>query len=512
MIRADVPAGGTTYLVRLTGLSFNAASVGFNVYRGEFPTRLSRIASGVAIASTFDDAGLADSLATAPDPHYDHSNFYWRLESVDEQFASESGPDRVGSSALALTTDALVGRSVRLIRGKGAGQERTIVQNSNQAVFVEPDWEVEPDASTVFVISENTWKFAGRARSSPARFQAPNRQGEVVQITARAANARNVESLERQALVTRWRLGGGELGVADQGPPPVPFFGLNAPGDGTIALGAIGFWVLENTQGVSTGTLTLYYRDELATATTYSLGAPIESSTDMITLSPAGSANPGDLIQIGGELMEVIETAPDGSQYSVARGACSSTAAAHSAGMPIWHLQERVEVVAFPRGFFGTDASGGFAHTVHLPAARVAGATLVMTNAFGPSDAGAAAFSELANNGLRTLSGGQFSLQVSGLLGILDDAAPVLMAPRACSIRDVFATTKLAPTGSDLSIEIRRDGQLLTELTIQDGLQFSLPVDGGSLESLQEGDRLTVNVTAVGSAFPGADLTVAINV
>ena len=106
-----------------------------------------------------------------------------------------------------MTPDALIGHAVRLLRGKGAGQERTVTNNSATTLFVTPDWEVEPDESSIFVVSDNTWHFGGRARTSPARFQIPNRRNQVVQITGRSANAQNIESLEGLAIVTRWRIG-----------------------------------------------------------------------------------------------------------------------------------------------------------------------------------------------------------------------------------------------------------------------------------------------------------------
>ncbi len=157
----------------------------------------------------FTDTGLPAQLAGAPDPNYDHANFYWRMEDSNEEFATSFGPASVGSSLLNLTVDGLVGHAVRLLRGKGAGQERTVTSNTATTLFVEPSWEVEPDESSVFVVSENTWHFAGRARTSPARFEIPNRRDKIVQITGRSANAHNVESLERLGVITRWRIGGG---------------------------------------------------------------------------------------------------------------------------------------------------------------------------------------------------------------------------------------------------------------------------------------------------------------
>ena len=237
VVRAEIPAGSPTFRVDLVGLSFTADTVAFNVYRGAIPSRLKRIAQDQPPAGTFSDTGLSESLDSSPDPQFDHANFYWRLEDLDEQFATISGPSSVGNDSLALAADSLTGHSVRLIRGKGSGQERTAINNTATTISVSPAWEIEPDISTIFTVADSTWRFGGRARSSPARFQVPNIEDKVVQVTGRAANAQNVESLEGLALVTRWRIGGGGVGVVDADPPPQPLFAVNAVGGWHISAG-----------------------------------------------------------------------------------------------------------------------------------------------------------------------------------------------------------------------------------------------------------------------------------
>ena len=211
VVRAKIPAGTSSNTVDINGLSFTAGTSSFSVYRGTIPARLFRIAAAQPVAAVFTDTGLPAQLAGAPDPNYDHANFYWRMEDSNEEFATSFGPASVGSSLLSLTVDGLVGHAVRLLCGKGAGQERTVTSNTATTLLVEPSREVEPDESSVFVVSENTWHFAGRARTSPARFEIPNRRDKIVQITGRSANAHNVESLESLGVITRWRIGGGGL-------------------------------------------------------------------------------------------------------------------------------------------------------------------------------------------------------------------------------------------------------------------------------------------------------------
>ncbi len=512
VIRAKIPAGAATNRVQLTGLSFSSGTATFSVYRGSLPTRLFRIAAGQAVAATFIDTGLPAEMNGAPDPHYDHANFYWRLEDTEEQFASIFDSTSVGSTVLNMPADAYVGHVARLIRGKGAGQERAVTANTATTLFVSTRWEVEPDESSIFVVSDNTWHFGGRARTSPARFQVPNRQDKVAQISGRSANAHNVESLEGLAIVTRWRIGGGGLGVADLGVPPEPSFAVAAPGDGTLVLASIGFPVLENTQTISTGTFQLWFCDELAAPGTISLVSAISETDTALALSAAGPAQPGDLVQIESEVLRVTDVQGAGTQYEVARGQCGSSAASHANGIPVRQLNLRSVIVPFQRSFFGTLASGGWAHSEPLPSVRLVCAELWLTNAFGQSPPGANSYALLPDGGLRTMHGGQFNFQVEGLLGVVDDAVPVVSVQQTLSIRDVYAFVKEGPGGAALQLRINQDGNEVTTLSIAAGQTASTPVNGASLPALQALANLTLDILAVGTTYPGRDLTVTIRV
>ena len=512
VIRAEIPAGGAVFGVTLSGLSFTAGSATFNVYRGELPSRLRRIAEGQALAATFLDTGFAEDLDGSPDPQFDHANFYWRMEDIEELFATISGPDSVGHPSLTLAANALAGHSVRLIRGKGAGQERTLTNNDATTLFVAPPWEIEPDISTIFTVADNTWRFGGRARSSPARFAVPNLQDRVVQVTGRAANAQNVESLEGLALVTRWRIGGGGLGVTDTAPPPQPIFAVNTLRDGTFQLGGISFTSLENTQTIVAGVWGLHYVDEVSPGGSFALAAPVSDTESAITLNAAGPAASGDSIQIDAEVLEVTDSLSGGAEYTVTRGAFGTAAASHPAGAAIVHLKRRTETASFRRTFFGSPENATWAHHAVLPNARLACSTLQLTNALGNSPFGFAAFTGLAGGGLRSHRGGQLTFQIEGVFGILDNATPVLSVQENVSIRDVFAIVKIPPSGSDIQLAIRQDGALVTTLTIVDGLTQSSPISGVGLPFLASGALLTLDIVAVGSLYPGSDLTVTIRV
>jgi len=511
-VRVKIPAGSSTNSVRLNGLSFSGGTSSFSVYRGALPTQIYRIASGAAIATEFLDTNLAAQLVSSPDPNYDHANFYWRLEDTEEKFADTFGPDTIGNSTLNMTPNAYVGHVARLTGGLGRGQERAIVSHTATTVTVNRDWDVVPDPSTQFVVSEAAWHFGGRARSSPARFQIPNLRDRVVQISGRSANAANVESPEALAIVTRWRIGGGGIGVADQGVPPAPSFGTSARGDGTLRFLGIGFPQLTNTQGITSGTFKLHYRDELQGVSAIQVGTAMDAVQTTLTLNQAGGAAAGDLIQAEFEIMKVTAVANGGLDYTVVRGHHGSTAAAHAAGIPVYHLQDRTVLVPFERKFFSTTAAADWSHSEWLPDIRLASAEFLVTNDFGESPATVNPYTQLVDGGQRTLAGGQFNFQIEGILGILDDAAPALSAQESFSIHDVYAEVKAAPTGANVQVRVKQGATVIATCTIDDGDTTSNAVNGAEVPVLTAGATLTLDILAVGTTYPGRDLTVTIRV
>jgi hypothetical protein len=294
--------------------------------------------------------------------------------------------------------------------------------------------------------------------------------------------------------------------------PPEPSFGAAVRGDGTLELGVIGFAVLENTQGITTGTFRLYVRDELAGVSSVLLSAATNDTATSLTLSQASSAQAGDLIQMESEIVRVTEVQSGGTVYLVDRGQCESPAASHAAATPLYHLQSRTIVAPFERSFFGTPAGASWTHIEWMPDVRLACAELWVTNSFGQSPVAVNNYSQLTNFGLRTLRGGQFSFQVEGGMAVLTDVVPTISVQEDLAIRDVYASVKQAPEGADLELEIRQDGSLLSSLTIAADATISAAVEGAELPVLQALSNLTLNITAVGTSFPGRDLTVTIRV
>jgi hypothetical protein len=507
-IRAKIPSGGDTNTVTLEGLSFSDGTVGFNVYRGSAPSQLLRIAEDEAVAASFIDAGLEAELVGPPDENFHHANFYWRTEMVPENNAETFSLTSIGNGSLSLGSDDFKGAVVRITRGTGATQERTVVSNTATTFTVSSPWRVEPDATSYFTVADATWRFGGQVTTSPAEFEGPPLPGTTVQISGRAANVLNRESAYELSPVTRWQIG--SAGGVDTDAPPAPVYGLIATGDGTLELGAIGFTTFDNTYGITAGLLDLYWWNELSSPSPFTLASAIDDTMTTITLSDAGDPQI-PLVQIGGEILEIVDVLSGGTEYEVVRGAQDSTAASHAAGTSIYHLQRTTIVLPFVKGFFGSPASGSFRQSIHLPDARVGLANLAMLNAFGNGAIGFAPFGATIDNGLRTLSGGQISIQVEGYLAIQDSAAPALVIEQAHSVRDIFAVVREPSDGGDIELALRQDDDVYCTLTIPEGETISNVVSGFGLAPLAADARLYLDVTNVPGApntLPGRDLTV----
>jgi hypothetical protein len=191
----------------------------------------------------------------------------------------------------------------------------------------------------------------------------------------------------------------------------------------------------------------------------------------------------------------------------------TTTAAAHAAGTAVYHLKKKVFVAPFVRDFFGSPASGSYSHPVYLPDARVASAELYVTNIRGNSQTRVNVYTGTSDQGLRTLSGGQFALQVESFLAIQTNAAPPLVVQDTHSVRDIFAVVREAPTGAPVELSLRQNETLYAELIIPAGATVSNSVNGFGLPPLAAGAQLNLDVVSVGQGaeqLPGRDLTVTV--
>lgn len=506
IVRAVIAASGRS--VTLHGLSFAPGTAAFHVYRGVTPAQLFRIANDQAPAGSFTDTGLAKQLVAPPDPNFDHANFYWRMELQPEYAGTIHSPTTVGNGTLAMAVNRYRGTIARITRGKGAGQERGVLANTATTLTVAPAWDVEPDATSFFVVAENGWRFGAQSKSSPVQFAVSNRAGETVEISGRAANVNDVESAPEISTVTRWQIGG--AGGADTDVPPAPVFGIGVPpkGGGAV-LSAVSFPGLENTHTITSATLRLYYWDELAGTPSLALAGAVSDSDVLLNLTAEGTAEVGSLIQIGQELLRVEEVLLSGTRYRVTRDVYESGAAAHAASAKVYTLALKTAIAPFAPEFFGSPYSGSWTYTVPLPDARVAAADLFVTNDRGNSETHGVYLTHNDDLGLRTLSGGQYSIQVSGFLAVDADAAPPLVVEASHAVRDVYAVLGRAADAA-VQVRVKVNGVDYCTLNFFPGGTVSDAVDGNALPPLLVGSKITLSVVSVGSVYPGADLTVLI--
>jgi hypothetical protein len=513
-VAAGTGEGVATYSVSLSDLSFPPAARTFNVYRGPSPAELLCISKGNSLASSFTDNGLPLLRVLPPDSSYDHANFYWRTELVAPSLITTHSSTTAGSSSLNLQSDQYSGMTLRIASGKGAGQERLISTNDTSIFTVSPAWTIEPDSTSSLVVVETAYRFGASSSGTPVQFAVPNQPGTVIHICGRSANVYDVESAYELSTVTRWQLQGGGAHRMDADVPAAPVFGLSVlPEGGGLSLGSIGFESLENTSTVSLGTITVYYRDEGSADAPPALGQEITASDASIILSLARSFSFPQYFIVDQEIVKATGLTPDNAGLVIVRGVHASTATAHQAQAVVYPLEQLTDTFPFLSDFFSTTASDNWTQTIILSNARVCSAEFFVTNSRGNSPTAAGCFTALVGGGLRTLSGGQAILQVPGPLAVINGAVPPLDPGAVYAVRDVYAYVGTAPANvTDISLQVTIDGQLYCPLTIRAGTLQSLSVDGSTLPPLRAGQKLGLNILAVGEETPGSDLTVVIRV
>lgn len=511
--KASIPGDTNTNDVSLISLSFSAAANSFNVYRGLNPTQLLLIANNVPIANNFVDSGLTPVLKGPPDYNYDHANFYWRLELQPPIQADLVSATSIGSSTLDMILGLYNGAIVRITAGTGAGQEQTITSNTATSVTITGQWSIQPDTTSVFLIADSAWQFAASSSSSPITFSVPNREGVTIHISGRAANIVDQECAYELSPLTRWMILGATGSALDAGVPGQPIFGLYPIGSGTVEVVGIGFTDLTNTRSIAAGTLTVAYWDETAGPSTILLGAAMGAGDNSMTLATSVSAPSGSLVQIDAEVMIVQQTVTNSTTLMVTRGTHGTSAVAHNAQTGVYLLEEKIFILPFAQDFFGSPASGSYAFPITIPDVRIAAAELFMTNSWGNGTVAAESFTSTTDLGLRTLLGGQVTIQLEGALAIQTNAAPPLSMDNTCSVRDVYAMVQQPPAGAPVTMDVTQNGQVYCSLTIPVGATVSNVVDGFALGPLQAQALIGLNITSVvqtADTAPGSDLTVTI--
>lgn len=513
-----IPAGPNTSTITINQLSFPSNAATLNVYRGFNPQVLYRIASNVALTNAFSDTGLAIMHLGPPDASFDHANFYYRYEYAGPFETTAASATTIACADMGATVTAYANFSVRIAGGTGEGQERSISSNDQTTLTVTPQWSTIPDPTSTFVIVESSWIFAAVSNTSPVQFEIAFSRGEVIEISGRSANVANQEASVDLCPITRWALGGGNpnYGLADP-----PDFSLAAPGAGSLTLFAIGFADSTNAASVTSGTLQLFHWNELNTPSPYALSGAVDALASSILLNQSTALSFGQPVQIDSEVLTVLsQNAADGS-YSVVRGALGSSAVPHLSNASVLLLDSTTLIVPFAPNFFQNQASVNYMHTVSLPDVRIIAAEFLVTNSFGSSQARQESYAAVPpDSDLRTLSGGQFSLQVNGYLATQQNAAPPLVVEASHAVRDIRATVNQAAVGYDVSVQVFQNGVAYGgPLVIPSGTTASSAiVEGAELPPLLAGALLTINVTLNLSTSaappngpsPGRDLTVTI--
>jgi len=510
---ATVPAGANTNEVTLVSLSFSSTAASFDVYRGPSPTQMLRIASNAAIAGQFVDSGLTASLQGPPDYNYDHANFYWRLELQPPEQVSAYSATTVGNSALNMALNLYNGATVRITAGTGAGQERTVASNTASTLTITTQWSIQPDTTSLFLIADSTWQFGASSNASPVSFAVPNREGVTLHVSGRAANVLDEECAYELSPLTRWTITGATGEALDSDVSGQPVFGLYPIGSGSVEVLGIAFSDLTNTRSISAGTLTLAYWDELNGPSTILLSAAMGSGDTSLSVATAVSASSGDLLQIDAEIMIVQASVTNSTTVSVSRASHGTTAATHATNAGVYLLAKKIFILAFAQDFFGSPASGSYAYPITIPDVRIAAAELFMTNSRGNSSVAAESFTDTTDLGLRTLLGGQLTIQIEGPLAIQTNAAPPLLVETACSVRDIYAVVQDAPSGAPIAMNVTQNGQVYCELTIATGATVSNTVNGFALGPLQAQAIVGLDITSVvatANTTPGMNLTVTI--
>ncbi len=510
-VMVTLPSVGSSYSVQLASISAPPEAAQIRVYRGISPEQLFAVATLPASSTSFIDTGFIYQPVVPPDPNFHHANFYWRTELHPATGVDAAGLTSLTYSAANWQENEFQGKLVWIVDGKGKAQERTILSNNANTLFVEP-WTIVPELGSTFAIAESTWQLGSKTTGSPASFEVPNLSGTTLHLLGVSANALDNEAPADHAVITRWQIGGGSVFPVDGAAPGEPVFSLSADGAGTLLLSGIGFADLANTSTIQSGTLQIYYYDELRDYPAAALSNAVDGVTSTISFTADPGLFEGDYFQLGREILRVLSVSA-GHSAVVERGTMGSTASAHSTGTVPYALHLQGMSFAVPLQFFGSPASGAFRQSFYLPHARVASASLAFTNSVGLSPSGRLLFTPLIDFGLRTGYGGQYALYVEGYLAIENDAAIPLIVDRDHSVHDVFATLESPPTGGPVELDILTDGVVYCSLTFALGSPFSNVVNGALLPPLRAGSRLTVNVRSVvhyGNTIPGRDLSIRI--
>jgi hypothetical protein len=292
----------------------------------------------------------------------------------------------------------------------------------------------------------------------------------------------------------------------DYAAPPEPSFAITSD-PGILIFGFLSFADLTNTQTITTLTFTVWHWDETAPVKT-TLSAGIDAAATSLTAADLSQFAASDFAILDGEILKL--TAISGNTATIARAQKATPAAAHPAGAKLIKLARRVFVYNVPRNFFGTPAAAEWQAIEPFRSMAVCAVELYATNVFGRSPAKVISYTSGTAHRWRILAGEQVDLIVEGVLGIESDAVPPVYLAEPTSIFYIYAYVRQAPVGADLTAVVKVDGAPLGTLTIPSGSTISNVIDGSWLPAIQTQQAITLDITSVGTTFPGERLVVTI--
>lgn len=518
LIPVHIESSGSNHVVTLQGISVGSDAVAMHVYRGVTPYQLQRIASAAAVAGQFVDSGAEAIDALAPDANYRKLRSYFRREFLPLQAADMITADTIGNDGLSLTPDEWNGKTVVIRSGKGIGQERRIVSHTETVFTLHEKWSTMPDASSQFAIVQTEWTRAQESEGSEIIVYLPLLSTETFEINLRSVDSDGDELASFESPSVLWQIGvsGGGGSGGDTGVPPEASFGFRLLEGGTISVGGFAFSQFTNLTTAYAAKLGLLFWDELSAPTPLSLTATIDDEQTSLELS--GLDEPlvaDDFIQIGQEIFRIVERVAESDVYEVVRGSHLSPASAHNAGALVFPLERRDEVINLLPGLLTSTAGVRFRYNTRILYVRIAAADLAIYNRVGAGAVREECYTQIAGDGIRTLSGGQIVFSAAGYLAIEASVGAAYVTEREMAVGDVSAVVVEPPGGAPIEILVRVDGVEYATVTIPAGSFSSAPVSRLNYAPIPSGSTITFDITNVPSASqgtPGRDLTVYLKV
>ena len=413
---------------------------------------------------------------------------------------------------------------LRIIRGTGAGTTVSIASNTATKIYIAGAWPVTPDSTSVFVVEHNAWETQsdtsklsnnGSMGVMSSTIDVSSWRGACVLVQAVTLAADGTESTDSNAPVREAYLLGAGAG-SDSDVPPAPGFTLTTDSEGNFILQEVGFTSATNISTVESGTFTTFTWNmaKASTGADAALAAAMTLSGTALTVVSALSTYAGQVLAIDEELVGVLSFS--GTAITVARGVLGSAAATHASGAGVFALDETINTLSFPPLLFTEAYAANWQQALPYPNRLLLAAELFVTNQIGNSPATQICYTGLSPFGVAGIPTAGYMAGVQGLadtfaiagtLAIGSNLATPYQRDIVTQPRHIVAYVTQPPTGSGITIHINVNGALYYSLTIPAANNDAIGTPPFAALPL---GPITIDIIAVGSSFPGADLGVTI--